>query len=159
MQKKKQKTKGWISDYFCKKPFRLGLFLVRERENFPKTKKKKKTFQPKKEKKEKKKRHRAVLVSKFRNLGVDKSQPLLLRVQASLDHSSTRTRTTTVTTTLYPKKKKLNEINKHKSRDWVCSDWLLSCQVQTTVVVRLRTEHHLLMGSLLAWATAYFALG
>lgn len=90
---------------FLQKAFSTGAFFGTGKGKFPKNQKKKKTFQPKKEKKEKKKRHRAVLVSKFRNLGVDKSQPLLLRVQASLDHSSTRTRTTTVTTTLYPKKK------------------------------------------------------
>lgn len=104
MQKKKQKNKRMNLGLFLQKAFWTGAFFGTGKGKFPKNQKKKKNFSAQKRKK-RKKRHRAVLVSKFRNLGVDKSQPLLLRVQASLDHSSTRTRTTTVTTTLYPKKK------------------------------------------------------
>lgn len=113
-KKKNKKQKDESRIIFAKSLFDWGFFWYGKGKISQKPKKK--NFSAQKRKK-RKKRHRAVLVSKFRNLGVDKSQPLLLRVQASLDHSSTRTRTTTVTTTLYPKKKKLNEINKHKSRD------------------------------------------
>lgn len=86
MQKKTKNKKDESRIIFAKSLFDWGFFWYGKGKISQKPKKK--NFSAQKRKK-RKKRHRAVLVSKFRNLGVDKSQPLLLRVQASLDHSST----------------------------------------------------------------------